>query len=339
MLPGLRRYRTTRGMVVNGFASGLAAPIRSLLETKHALGFPYDTAERHLHRFDEMCARDHPGQGILTKEMAMAWANARDGEHANGQMRRITPVRQLAKHMNSLGDQAYVIPPGIPGRQVRYRPHLFTPGQLRAFFDAADRVVPSPHGGPRHLVIPVLFRMMYCLGLRPGETRLLRCNDVDLAGGTVRIRESKGHKDRIVFMSVDLQDYCRAYDTAVSTLHADRIVFFPNPSGAFYSHATLNGWFRELVTAAVPPITNGPSPAPRPYDLRHAHVIENINRWARAGEDPQALLPYLSLHLGHTSPEDTWYYFHLAADFHPDLRRLANTGVESTLPEVCHEIR
>jgi hypothetical protein len=81
-----------------------------------------------------------------------------------------------------------------------------------------------------------------------------------------------------------------------------------------------------------------PGLPPRIYDLRHAHVIEVINRWARAGCDPQALLPQLSLHLGHTNPEDTWYYFHLATDFHPDLRALANTGIEATLPEVSHAI-
>lgn len=324
---------------MNGFTSALAAHIQSLLETKHAMGFPYDTAERHLHRFDQMCARDHPGQSVLTRDMAMAWATARDGEHVSGQMRRITPIRQLAKHMNSMGVEAYVIPAGIPGRQVRYRPHIFTHDQLRAFFDTADAIGPSPYGGPYHLVIPVLFRMMYCLGLRPGETRRLHRNDVDLAAGRVRIRESKGHKDRIVFMSADLHDYCRNYDAAISALARDRVAFFPNRAGAFYSHARINGWFRELVAAADPPIVAGPGPAPRPYDLRHAHVIENINRRARAGQDPQAFLPYLGLHLGHSNPEDTWYYFHLAADFHPDLRRIANTGLETALPEASHGIR
>lgn len=269
----------------------------------------------------------------------MAWATARDGEHVNGQMRRITPIRQLAKHMNSMGVEAYVIPAGIPGKQVRYRPHIFTGDQLSAFFGAADAIVASSYGGPRHMVIPVLFRMMYCLGLRPGETRLLHRNDVALADGTVRIRESKGHKDRVVFMAADLHDYCRNYDAAISVLHPERIAFFPNRDGGFYNHSTLNGWFRDLVAAADPPIGPGPGPAPRPYDLRHAHVIENINRWARAGQDPQAFLPYLSLHLGHVNPEDTWYYFHLAADFHPDLRRLANTGIESSLPEACHGTR
>ena len=109
----------------------------------------------------------------------MAWVVARPGEHVNGQMRRITPVRQLAKHMNGLGVAAYVIPSGIPGRQVRYQPHLFTHEELRAVFDAADQRRTSIYGGQRQLIIPVIFRMISCLGLRPCEARRLHRNDVD----------------------------------------------------------------------------------------------------------------------------------------------------------------
>lgn len=234
---------------------------------------------------------------------------------------------------------AYVIPSGIPGRQVRYRPHIFSHEQLRAIFDAADQVRASGYGGQRHLIIPVVFRMVYCLGLRPGEARRLHRNDVDLTRGAVSIRESKGHKDRIVFMSPDLHDYCRSYDAEISTYHPNRMPFFPNRSGIFYSASTVDCWFHELLAGAGPVVVASAGSPPRPYDLRHAHVVESINRWVRAGRDPEALVTYLSLHLGHSNPEDTWYYFHLAADFHPDLRRLANTDIESTLPETSHDLR
>lgn len=327
------------GMVTDGLTSGLAGHIRSLLEVKHAIGWPYVTSERHLRRFDQMCSRAYPGQDTLTREIAMAWAAARGGEHVNGQMRRITPIRQLGKHITALGLTAYVIPSGIPGKQVRYRPHVFSHQELRALFDAADLIRSSPWGGRRELIIPTLFRMIYCLGLRPGEARRLHRNDVDLTRGAVSIRESKGHKERIVFMSPDLHEYCRAYDAAISVHHPDRVAFFPNASGSFYNPMTIGGWFRELLVAARPLIVSRPDSPPRVYDLRHAHVVENINRWARAGRDPQALVPYLSLHLGHANPEDTWYYFHLAADFHPDLREIANAGIEPVFPEASHGIR
>lgn len=276
---------------MNGFASALGPHIQALLELKHAMGLPYEESERHLRGFDAMCARDYPGQSTLTRDMATAWAVSRPDEHVNGQMRRITPVRQLAKHMSGLGVPAYVIPSGIPGRQVRYRPHIFSHEQLRAIFDAADSIRASEFGGQRHLIIPVIFRVIYCLGLRPGEARRLFRNDVDLARGTVSIRESKGHKDRIVFMSADLHDYCRSYDAAISAYHPDRMPFFPNRAGRFYNASSIDYWFHELLTAAGPAVVASPGSSPRPYDLRHAHVIESINRWVRAGVTRKRWLP------------------------------------------------
>jgi integrase len=326
----------------SGLSSGLAPRIESLLALKHAVGLPYVESERHLRKFDAMCAEEFPGEESLIPEMAMRWAASRPDEHVNGQMRRITPVRQLAKHMIACGMQAYVIAPGIPGRQVRYRPHTFSAEQLRAIFAAADQIVATPYGGRRELIIPVIFRMIYCLGLRPGEARRLYRNDVDLARGTVHIRQSKGHKDRLVFMSGDLHEYCRSYDTVIRAHHPDRIAFFPNRTGGFYSASTIDCWFNEVTTITGVKTTTASTAGeglalPRVYDLRHAHVIENINRWARAGRNPEAMLAYLSIHLGHINPDDTWYYFHLASDFHPELRELANTGIEPILPEVvCH---
>jgi integrase len=180
--------------------------------------------------------------------------------------------------------------------------------------------------------------MIYCLGLRPGEARRLHRNDVDLTRGAIHIRQSKGHKDRLVFMSADLHDHCRSYDNVISAYQPDRIAFFPNQTGGFYNASTIDRWFAQLVTTAAIKAATGPGASQRVYDLRHAHVIENINRWTRAGHNPETLIAYLSMHLGHTNPEDTWYYFHLVADFHPNLRQLANTGIESILPEPCHGI-
>lgn len=323
---------------MTGLESGLAAHIQSLLEVKHAIGLPYTTSERHLRNFDAMCAKEFPSQATLTREMAMRWAAGRPGEHVNGQMRRITPVRQLAKHMTASGAEAHVIPPGVPGRRIRYRSHLYSHAQLRAIFDAADRVSASPYGGQRHLVIPVMFRMIYCLGLRPGEARRLSRNDVELVRGTVYIRESKGHKDRLLFMSGDLQDCCRRYDVMIGAYHPERAAFFPNSTGNFYAAHTIDCWFNELLAAAGPSVVATPGSPPRIYDLRHAYVIEIISRWVRSGRNPEAMVGYLSMHLGHTNPEDTWYYFHLGVDFHPELRELANSAVEPILPEACHGI-
>jgi integrase len=50
---------------------------------------------------------------------------------------------------------------------------------------------------------------------------------------------------------------------------------------------------------------------PTPHCLRHAFVIERMNDWMSRGLDLQELLPYLSKFLGHKTPSETFYYYHL----------------------------
>lgn len=107
--------------------------IAGLIEQKISIGYPYDSSAQLLKTFDVFCIQNYPDEKILTKEITMHWAEKRQYEHANGLIRRISPVRQLAKYMNSIGIDAYLIPAGIPGKQIRYVPHIFTDQELRAF--------------------------------------------------------------------------------------------------------------------------------------------------------------------------------------------------------------
>jgi integrase/recombinase XerD len=87
--------------------------IEGLIDQKKAIGYPYETSARILKTFEVSCRTHHPDETKLTKAIAMHWAEQRPGEHVNGLVRRITPVRQLAKYMLRIGIDAYVIPPGI----------------------------------------------------------------------------------------------------------------------------------------------------------------------------------------------------------------------------------
>jgi integrase/recombinase XerD len=93
--------------------------IDGLIEQKRAIGYPYETSARILKAFDAFCMTYYHDEIMLTKEMVMHWAEQKQGEHVNYLIRRITPVRQLAKYMMRLGIEAYVIPPGIPGKRIR----------------------------------------------------------------------------------------------------------------------------------------------------------------------------------------------------------------------------
>lgn len=318
------------------YYSDFRTHIEGLVQQKQSLGFPYVSSGRILRMFDEHCIKHFPNKHELTSEIVMSWASLRENEHQNGLMRRISPVRQLAKYMNSIGVEAYIIPSNIPKKQIRYVPHIFTTRELSAFFKAVDSCHSSPFSSGRHLVIPVLFRFLYCCGLRSSEARLLRVSDVNLESGSVFIRESKGHKDRIIYLSDDMQHLCKVYKERIRSHYPSRMAFFPNQKGKFYNRTMVDYWFHlfwDNLTVAQTCIGN----PPRVHDFRHTFSVNRLNQWVKEGKNINANLPYLSMYLGHANQVDTDYYLHLVPEFFPVFRDKSSLISESLLPEVDYE--
>jgi integrase len=321
---------------MNAPVSGNFKPyIEGLIEQKRSLGCLYDSSARILKRFGDFCKTYYPNETMLTKEVAMHWAQRRQDEHVNGLMHRITPIRQLAKYMNRLGVNAYIIPPGIPGKLIRYVPHIFTDQELRAFFSEIDRCPVCLYSPARHLVIPVYFRVLYCCGLRLSEARLLKVEDVDLQTGKLVIRQSKGHKDRNVMLSEEVLDLCRIYHSKASCLFPDRIAFFPNPWGKPYHYHIIDGWFHLFWKKTG--ITHSSGNPPRVHDFRHTFAVKRLNLWVQEGKDLNACLPYLCMYLGHARLTETDYYLHLVPEFFPLFKEKSLEKCANLIPELNHE--
>jgi len=250
--------------------------IEGLIEQKQLLGYPYHSSARILQQFNSYCSKRFPDELTITRDIGLGWATLKENEHQNGLLRRITPIRQLAKYMNSIGVAAYIIPPKIPKKQIRYVPHIYTKPELTAFFRSIDNCLPSPFSQTRYLVIPVFFRLLYCCGLRSSEARLLHVSDFDLSAGTILIRESKGHKDRVVHLSDDLIQLCKSYDEKIRNILPDREAFFPNSQGLFYNIGIVDCWFHEFWdNLDVAKECSGNTP--RVHDFRHTFAVNRLN--------------------------------------------------------------
>jgi integrase len=257
-------------------------------------------------------------------------------EHRNGLTRRITPVRQLSKYLRGLGHDAYIIPSHISAKQIKYEAHIYTTSELRAFFNAIDRCPLSPFSPTRRFVIPVIFRMLFCCGMRSSEARLLMKEDVDLVTGKIIIRESKGWKARIIYMSDDLREVCVEYDRSIEAILPGRVVFFPNKDGNCYNIKMIDSWFHEFwddLPEAKRIIGN---PA-RVHDFRHSYAVHRLNQWVREDQDINALYPYLSGYMGHANFADTDYYLSLIEEFYPQMEQRLSSLHDNILPEVYHE--
>lgn len=320
------------------FASGIGTHIEMFIEQKRCCGFPYNSSARILHHFDLMVADRFPGTDTVTKEICSTWLHQKPGEHPNGLLRRVTPIRQLAKFMNGIGVSAYVIPSHIPNKQVKYEAHIYTEAELKAFFNSVDQCPVSPFSPTRSYVIPVLFRVLCCCGLRPSEARLLRTADVDLNTGKLVIRESKGWKARVAYMSYDLIEVCKEYNAIMMDMIPGRVAFFPNKSGEAFSKAAIDSWFREFWDC-LPEAKAATGNPTRIHDFRHSFLVNRLNLWVRENRDLDALYPYLSEYVGHSNYADTDYYLSLVESFYPEMEDRLHGIDDDILPEVYHESR
>lgn len=318
------------------FHSKLCKELKAFIIQKRAAGYPYITSARVLSYFDTMISKAFPESNVLSKEICDAWVEECSKLHQNTLLRRVTPVRQFGKYLAGIGKPAYIIPGGIPHKQLRYDAHIFTEAELKAFFAAIDQCERSPYAPYRCFVVPVIFRLIFTCGLRSSEARLLSVKDVDLTAGKVFIRKSKGWETRIIYVSADMLDLLCRYDRIINQCIPGRKAFFPNRNGDFYNQSILDMWFHEFwdklpESAAV----NGNKP--RVHDLRHSYCVYRLNHWVSENADLNALYPYLSEFVGHSNFADTDYYLSLAEPFYPELEARMRPINTTILPEVPHE--
>jgi len=316
------------------YSSSVGRYISGLIATKRASGYSYETAEYHLRRFDRYCAL-HAGSGGLSRELVLGWAKCGEEESAGAHRLRMSVVRELGKHMQSLGiGDAFVLPSGLHRKVARHVPHFFTKEELTRFFGACDHLRPHRSLPARHLVLPVFFRLLYCCGLRTCEARKLRVEEVDLRCGALEIIASKRKCSRRLPLPQDLLELLRTYDRRVSRIYAGRIYFFPTTRSGCYQRTSIGMVFQKIWKNAG--LADGAGSKARAYDFRHHFALANLNRWIASGVDTGTRLPYLSRYMGHSGIQSTDYYLHLVPEFFGSFCEKVRP-TEAVLPEVDYE--
>ena len=83
--------------------------------------------------------------------------------------------------------------------------------------------------------------------------------------------------------------------------------FFVNTRGRRLAYATVQQVFNKLTNAAGLR-ARSETCRPRIHDIRHSLACATLIGWYRDGVDVQAELPVLSAWLGHTRPENSYWY-------------------------------
>lgn len=314
------------------YSSGFADDIRAMIKYRKALGiYAY---EHILLCFDRFCVRKFPDSRILTKDIVMEWIADERERHKNVRS-CVIAIRQLGKDIISNGKEAYIIPNNFVSSNSGFVPHIMTDEELADFFKSVDAIENTKDSPYSSIVFPVLFRLLYCCGLRPNEGRELKCENVNLANGEIIIVHNKQKKQRLVVMSDDMLELCREYDKKREIICNGSEYFFPHHINGLFTAQQLFQTFKKCWRKANLDKGIEDYPNARPYDLRHRFASATIQLWLDEKRDLNAMLPYLRTYMGHKYFSSTVYYIHLLPE---NLRKTSGidwSQFEELIPEVA----
>lgn len=300
------------------YTSLFAPYIIGLIEEKRSLGYKYDSQPNILRRFDSFCSEHYPDEGVLSREIVLDWAAKRPGEHPGTLQQRITPVKELAKYMIRLGQEAFILPKGFTPRIPRYMPHIYSNDELKRIFTQTDQCRFCPLVPYRHYVMPVFFRLLYSCGLRLTEARLLKVKDVNLHEGVITVTNAKLNKHRQIPVSPKMLERLKTYYRNVHLFSDAEDWFFPGYKSNPMTMGNVEKNLRKFLWQAG--ISHGGrGKGPRVHDFRHTMAVHCLRHWVLEKKDLQAYLPVLQAYLGHVSLSDTSYYLHLTAELFPNI--------------------
>ncbi len=175
---------------------------------------------------------------------------------------------------------------------------------LRQVYEAIEADAGSDHAGIRRLGVMdrAWFLLMLHSGLRTGEVRRLRLSDLDWDGRRARIEQSKGLKDRVVYLSETVITALEAYRPLRGPVEIDHLfVFRHKPLSPTYCLQRLRTYGKRCGITVTP------------HQLRHSCATMLLN----------AGVPILTVQtlLGHKHIDTTLSYARLydgtvAADYY-----------------------
>ena len=163
----------------------------------------------------------------------------------------------------------------------------------------------------------------YAMGLRISETLAIRFKHIDRKQQIIHIEDSKFFKSRYVTYN---HQVARLIDEVFEWRKSDSYPMEPDnyvfvsKLGKPVNFVTLHCIFAKIRKKANLYFPELKRYQPRIHDLRHSFAANVLKSWYKEGKDVQALLPKLSIYLGHSNVAYTSVYLSMM----PEILEKAN---------------
>lgn len=290
-------------------ADFLDTQLTAYLSLREALGFQMRAEQLLLSKFVEF-VKAQASTDPIPMQLVLEWACQESAHRGpNGAARRLSIARRFLLYLQASAPDTNVPDLGLLPSPRRPTPYLFTTTQLMALSEAAQ--ASRPRGSLRPHTLSTLIGLLASTGLRIGEAIRLQVDHVKLEEvlPQLHILETKFHKSRIVPLHPSTAAHLRHYTEQRAHLHYDGLsdAFFVSEQGDHLKYLALHNWFARLCQRlAIKPTDGGRAPCLTSF--RHTFAVTRLQHWYQQGLDVQALLPHLSVYLGHVKPQESYWY-------------------------------
>lgn len=300
------------------FTSVFAREIEAFLDYRQATGICIDQDIRYLKKLDVFLEDNKIPLVGFDSKVSVSWRSRRDDESGHGHYMRINFTKRFFEFLFVKGYKVALLRDARPPKS-NFVPHIYTDNEIDRYFQAVD----AYHfpGNPKNKIqLPVLFRLLYSCGLRVTETLMIRMKDVDLEEGIIRLRVTKGSKERYAVLSESMHALLKEYaDKAFCLLGEDDFIFSNRKGSALRCDWLEDAHSRLLCMAGIPSASAAGS-TKRLHDWRHTHAVGAFKQMVEHGHDMYVALPILSAYMDHASIMATERYLRLAVNFYPYLQ-------------------
>ena len=313
------------------FTSVWAKEFIEYLKSREQAGFNAVPMAKRLLKLDRFCNERKLSTRVFTREDAEAYRLSQNHEAPGTRYHRVNTAKVFFETMLKQGLEV------TPPRNVSYKscnsfvPHIYTEEERVAYFRAVD-TYNYGQSGRCAIIMPLLFRLLACNGLRLGETLSICKCDVDLESGVIRLRATKNGAERYTVLSSDLLSLMRSYASKTFYQITDSAPIFWgfHALNEHVAEHTVHQYHVEFLHAANIPY-NGEHTGPRVHDWRWTAAVMSCKQLVDQGMDMHTSLVYLAQWLGHRSTQACEYYLRFATTLFPYLCSRLDDTLEHAL--------
>ncbi|OIJ14730.1 hypothetical protein BKP37_07045 [Anaerobacillus alkalilacustris] len=275
----------------------------------------------------------------ISESVIIEWVKNLSGK-SSSVANKVIVIRLFLRYLSSIGIRVFM--PPIPKVTDDYIPYIFSDEELKRIFALSDNITltksqPNPY---IQLEFPMMLRIMYGCGLRVGETLALKMKDVDLDGGILILKQTKGDKQRLVPMHQTLTSILIRYCLAMGVIGKAEALLFPSaiqeiPLSVKAARNKLNTILKYAGISLKGRAKRERGPCL--HCLRHVFAFKSFAEAEKSGRSIDASVPYLSIYLGHDSLKETESYLKFSSELYPEAMELFEDYTLQVFPEVSYD--